>query len=82
MASQEPAELPNGIVVGWAVSRFYSEGTEGEAQKNDVLSLQFEIGPGKVAQQSFIFHPDDAAQVRRDLKNPTIIQLNEESTPS
>lgn len=79
--TSQPTELPNGIVRGWAVNEFYSTGTEGETLKNVVLSLQFDLGGDTVAAQSFILHPDDAAMIRKDLKNPTPLTINEE-TPS
>lgn len=73
----EVMELPNAIVRGWAVNEFYSTGTEGESLKNIAISFQFDLGGDTVAAQSFILHPDDAAQIRRDLKTPNPLNIQE-----
>ncbi len=71
--------LPGVTVLGWAVQSMRITGTEGEEHAVVVLDMQFQTEPGKVGQQSFLMHKDDAVELRRDLKNPRpIIETNPE----
>jgi len=72
--------LPEAVVVAWGVSSMRVTGTEGEEHPVTVLDLQFQVEPGKVAQQSFMFHKDDARRLRADLKNPQT--MTKADTPS
>lgn len=73
-------QLPEGVILAWAVSSMRMTGTEGEEHAVVVLDLQFQIGPGKVGQQAFIIHKDDANKLRAELKNPKTTETDKEET--
>jgi len=64
-------ELPSAVIVAWAAHAARATGTNGEEHAIVALTLQFQPAPGMLAQQTFMLHKDDAADLRRLLKNPT-----------
>ena len=62
--------LPEATVLGWATTSMRVVGSDGAEYATVVLDLQFQLEPGKVGQQSFLLHRDDARSLRADLKNP------------
>lgn len=82
MPEIDVTELPNATVVGYAVNSVRLTGTEGEEHAIVLVTFQFQLdGTGMVAAQSFLLHQDDAADIRRMLKNPTPIQPLEDIQP-
>jgi len=66
----EVTQLPNVVVLAWAVTSMRITGTEGEEHPVVVLDLQVQLEPGKVGRQAFLLHKADAARIRADLKHP------------
>jgi hypothetical protein len=75
-------DLPNGVVIGAAVTSTRATGSEGEEHALVVISFEFQAGPGTVGRQSFIMEKDMAQLIRKNLKNPTPLNPSEEDTPS
>jgi hypothetical protein len=77
----EVIELPEAVVVAYGTQSMRVKGTDGEEYAVVTLDLQFQIEPGKVGQQTFLFHKEDAKKLREELKNPQP-QSPKEDTPS
>ena len=77
----EMIELPPATVVAYGTQSMRVRGSDGEEYAVVTLDLQFQIEPGKVGQQTFMLHKDDARKVREALKNPQPAK-REEGTPS
>ncbi len=81
MPETEKVDLPDAVVVGWAVNKFRAVGTEGEEHALDALTLIFQVSEGHEARQTFIMHKKDAAKLRADLKNPPPFPTPKQENP-
>ncbi len=66
----ELSTLPEAVVLAYGTQSMRVVGTEGEEHAVVTLDLQFQVEPGKVAQQTFLLHKSDANKLRAELKNP------------
>lgn len=64
------AQLPPATVVAFGTQSMRVKGTDGEEYAVVTLDLQFQPEPGKVFQQTFMLHKEDARSLRDALKNP------------
>lgn len=78
--SDEPVYLPDAIVQAWAVHGTSGTGQGGESIAMVLLTLEFQVSPEHSARQTFVLHKDDAALLRRDLKQPPDIDLTQLAT--
>lgn len=75
-------QLPEAVIVAYGVSALRVTGEDGVEYATVVLDLQFQIAPGMVAQQSFLMHKSDAADLRAALKNPQTQDNDPEEDPT
>lgn len=72
--------LPHGVVVAWDVGQIEEDHDfRGNRIKTVAISFAFKVTEQDRALQTFIIHADDAADIRRALKNPRTITPQEET---